>query len=80
MIFEVFLNSFFQAYLSSTRLQAVSCEDCFPENTECILKYSKCVPLPYKRSVNPIKRVHSPVGSINRPGQSRSVLLLLHAT
>ncbi|KAG5263107.1 hypothetical protein AALO_G00282660 [Alosa alosa] len=28
--------------------KAVSSEDCFPENTECILEYSKCVPLPYK--------------------------------
>ncbi|KAG5282827.1 hypothetical protein AALO_G00035060 [Alosa alosa] len=35
--------------------KAVSCEDCFPENTECILKYSKCVPLPYKRSFNPAR-------------------------
>ncbi|KAG5269792.1 hypothetical protein AALO_G00206200 [Alosa alosa] len=34
---------------------AVSCEDCFPENTECILEYSKCVPLPYKRSSNPAR-------------------------
>ncbi|KAG5285177.1 hypothetical protein AALO_G00000410 [Alosa alosa] len=35
--------------------KAVSCEDCFPENTECILEYSKCVPLPYKRSSNPAR-------------------------
>ncbi|KAG5286595.1 hypothetical protein AALO_G00016690 [Alosa alosa] len=35
--------------------KAVSCEDCFPENTECILEYYKCVPLPYKRSFNPAR-------------------------
>ncbi|KAG5275307.1 hypothetical protein AALO_G00145930 [Alosa alosa] len=35
--------------------KAVSCEDCFPENTECILEYSKCVPLPYKRSFHPAR-------------------------
>ncbi|KAG5280465.1 hypothetical protein AALO_G00060320 [Alosa alosa] len=35
--------------------KAVSCEDCYTENTECILEYSKCVPLPYTRSSNPAR-------------------------
>ncbi|KAG5271543.1 hypothetical protein AALO_G00181210 [Alosa alosa] len=57
----------FKLCLSSS-FKTVCYEDCFPENAECILEYSKCVPLP---SWTP-KRVHS-------SGQSWSVLMALPA-
>ncbi|KAG5276500.1 hypothetical protein AALO_G00132770 [Alosa alosa] len=42
--FKLILVSF-----CSLCLQTVCYEDCFPENAECILEYSKCVPLPHRR-------------------------------
>ncbi|KAG5263490.1 hypothetical protein AALO_G00265410 [Alosa alosa] len=38
----------FKLWLSLS-FKTVCYEDCFPENAECILEYSKCVPLPYGR-------------------------------